>query len=121
MLSRRQFLHDKDGPFVIYSNAAFVGDPLIGMHYYDPSRDSRDQVSQYYTGVGEVMGAVELDQLFNRFGQQFRLKREGLFALDDARNNDLIFLGSSTENPLLKDIPNTREFVFHRFSNEKSR
>jgi hypothetical protein len=37
-----------------------------------------------------------------------------LFSLDDAKNNDLIFIGSPGENLTLLDIPSTKEFVFRR-------
>ncbi len=39
-----------------------------------------------------------------------------LFSLDDARNNDLIFVGSPAENLTLLEIPSTHEFVFQRIS-----
>jgi hypothetical protein len=109
------FLHGPEEPFVVYANANFVGSADSGMRYYDPSHDSRDQISQHYTGVGEVMGVLELQQLFQQFGgARFRVKRSGLFTLDDARDNNLIFVGSPTENLTLNQIPNTREFAFRR-------
>ncbi len=109
------FLHGPEEPFVVYANANFVGTADSGMRYFDPSRDSRDQISQHYTGVGEVMGVLELQQLFQQFGgARFRVKRSGLFTLDDARDNNLIFVGSPTENLTLNEIPNTREFAFRR-------
>jgi len=42
------------------------------------------------------------------------VKRGALFSLDDAKNNDLIFVGSPSENLTLLDVPGTREFVFRR-------
>jgi hypothetical protein len=109
------FLHGPEEPFVVYANANFVGSADSGMRYYDPSHDSRDQISQHYTGVGEVMGVLELQQLFEQFGgARFRVKRSGLFTLDDARDNNLIFVGSPTENLTLNQIPNAREFAFRR-------
>ena len=42
------------------------------------------------------------------------MKRGALFSLDDAKNNDLIFVGSPSENLTLLDIPGTRDFVFQR-------
>jgi hypothetical protein len=109
------FLHGPEEPFVVYANANFVGSADSGMRYYDPSHDSRDQISQHYTGVGEVMGVLELQQLFQQFGgARFRVKRSGLFTLDDARDNNLIFVGSPTENLTLNQIPNAREFAFRR-------
>jgi hypothetical protein len=43
-----------------------------------------------------------------------RVKRGTLFSLDDAKNNDLIFVGSPAENLTLLEIPSTRQFVFQR-------
>jgi hypothetical protein len=108
------FLQGSQVPFVIFSNAQFVGNPDTGMRYYHPSKDSRDHVTQNYTGIGEVMGVKELDGLFQRMGRQFQIKRGGLFTLDDARENNLIFVGSPTENLTLVEIPYHSGFVFRR-------
>src|SRR5262249_19050522 len=35
-------------------------------------------------------------------------------SLDDAQNNDLIFVGSPSENLTLTDLPGTKEFIFQR-------
>jgi hypothetical protein len=106
------FLQGSQLPFVIFSNAQFVGNPITGMRYYDPSKDSRDQISQHYTGIGEVVGVEELEGLFLRLGRQIQIKRGGLFTLDDARKNNLIFVGSPTENLTLGQIPQNSGFAF---------
>jgi hypothetical protein len=61
-----------------------------------------------------VMGVLKLDRVFHQFERQFRIKRGSLFALDEARDNNLIFIGSPTENIPLAKILNTHEFVFRR-------
>jgi hypothetical protein len=53
-----------------------------------------------------------LDDIFGRLHQSIRVKRGSLFSLDDAKNNDLIFIGSPSENLALLEIPNTQEFTF---------
>jgi hypothetical protein len=108
------FLQGSQTPFVVFSNPLFVGDPITGMRYYDPSKDSRDRVTQRYTAFGEVMGVEELEGLFLRMGRQIQVKRGGLFTLDDARKNNLIFVGSPTENLTLGEIPYNSGFVFKR-------
>jgi hypothetical protein len=115
------FLSAPEDPFVIFSNATFVGNAETGMRYFDPSRDSHDQTTEHYTGVGEVMGVLELDRVLWQLGRRFRIKRGGLFTLDDARNNNLIFVGSPTENLTLGEIPNTRDFVFRRLPSGRKR
>ena len=60
------------------------------------------------------MAVHELDHLFETFHRQIRVKRGSLFSLDDAKNNNLIFVGSPLENLTLLEVPGTQEFVFHR-------
>ncbi len=102
------------GPWVIFSNAAFIGRPEIGMRYYDPAKDAAREIWDHYTGVGEVLAVHNLDQVFAMLQHRIRVKRGSLFTLDEAQNNDLIFVGSPSENLTLLDIPNTQEFVFRR-------
>jgi hypothetical protein len=106
------FVSGPEEPWVIFSNAAFTGRPDTGMRYYDSKRDSKVQILDHYTGVGEVLAVHELDTVFSLFHQAIRVKRGSLFSLDDAKNNDLIFIGSPSENLSLLDIPGTQEFVF---------
>ncbi len=112
----RGFLTGPQEPWVIFSNAAFVGRPDAGMRYYDSSKDSRARVLDYYTGVGEVLAVHALDSVFAQLHQGIRVKRGSLFSLDDAKNNDLIFIGSPIENLILLEIPNTQDFVFQRIN-----
>ena len=106
------FVRGPEEPWVIFSNAAFIGLPDVGMRYFDPSRDPREKIFDHYTGVGEVLAIHSLDYAFDRLHQKIRVKRGSLFSLDDAKNNDLIFVGSPTENLTLLEIPGTQDFVF---------
>jgi hypothetical protein len=110
----KAFLTGPEEPWVIFSNAAFVGRPDAGMRYYNRARDSGAVILDHYTGVGEVLAVHALDNLFGRLHQQIRVKRGSLFSLDDAKNNDLIFIGSPSENLTLLEIPNTQEFTFRK-------
>jgi hypothetical protein len=110
------FLKSPEQPWVIFSNGAFVGRPESGMRYFDPKRDSTSQIWDHYTGVGEVLAIHELDQVFGELRHKIRVKRGSLFSLDDAKNNDLIFVGSPSENLTLSDLPSMREFVFQRLN-----
>lgn len=110
------FLSGPQQPWVIFSNGAFVGRPETGMRYFDPKRDSRSLILDHYTGVGEVLAVHALDSVFAQLGRPILVKRGSLLSLDDAKNNNLIFLGSPAENLPLRDIPNTREFVFQQLT-----
>jgi hypothetical protein len=101
-----------EGPWVIFSNAAFVGRPDLGLRYYDAKRDEKSVIFDHYTGVGEVLGVHQLDTVFDSLGTQIRVKRGSLFSLDDAKDNDLIFIGSPSENLTLLEIPGSQQFQF---------
>lgn len=106
------FEKSPEAPWVIFSNAAFVGRPDLGLRYYDAKRDAKSVIFDHYTGVGEVLGVHALDTVFTQLGGKIRVKRGSLFTLDDAKNNDLIFIGSPSENLSLLDIPGSHEFQF---------
>jgi len=110
----RPFTSGAEAPWVIFSNAAFVGRPETGMRYYNSLQDSKSTVYDHYTGVGEVLAIHALDDAFSTLGQRVRVKRGSLFSLDDVKSNNLIFVGSPSENLSLRDIPGTQEFVFQR-------
>jgi hypothetical protein len=110
----RPFLSGPEEPWVVFSNAAFVGRPETGMRYYNSARDPKNVIWDHYTGVGEVIAVHSLDQVFGLLHRNLRVKRGSLFSLDDAQNTDLIFVGSPSENLNLLEIPGTREFVFQR-------
>jgi hypothetical protein len=110
------FITVKEEPLVIFSNAAFVGRPDTGMRYYNAAQDGKAPILDHYTGVGEVLAVHDLDQVFGILHQSLRVKRGSLFSLDDAKNNDLIFLGSPSENLTLLEIPSTKEFIFRRIT-----
>ena len=108
------FLTGPEEPWVIFSNAAFVGRPDIGMRYYNRAKDSNAMILDHYTGVGEVLAVHALDGVFSQLHQEIRVKRGSLFSLDDAKNNDLIFIGSPSENLTLLEIPSTHQFIFRQ-------
>jgi hypothetical protein len=110
------FLAGPEEPLVIFSNARFVGQPDSGMRYFDASKDKGAVIFDHYTGVGEVLAVHGLDIVFTSLHQPIRIKRGSLFTLDDAKNNNLIFIGSPSENLALLDIPSTKEFGFRRIA-----
>ena len=106
------FVDGAERPWVVFSNAEFVGRPETGMRYVDPKRDTAPVILDHYTGVGEVFAIHELDVIFEELRHGISVKRGRLLSLDDAKNNDLIFVGSPSENLSLREIPGTRNFLF---------
>ena len=108
----RGFLQSTEEPLVVFSNAEFVGRPETGLRYYRPDQDAAASVFDHYTGVGEVISIHELDQVFARLGRPVQLKRGRLLNWDDAKNRDVVFLGSPSENLSLRELSLGREFRF---------
>jgi hypothetical protein len=108
------FVHAPEQPFLVFKTLPLVGSYVTGMHLFDSSRDNPKQEIQHFTGIGEAMGMLELAQQFERTGSRFRVKREGLFTIDDARHNDLIYVGSPSSALGMGEILGTREFTFRR-------
>lgn len=99
------FFHGPQETIVVFSNPLFVGNPETGFRYFDPARDSRDKINQHYTGIGELLGVAELDGLFQKSGGKFRIKPGGMFTFDEARGNNLIFVGSPQRTSHLGRFP----------------
>ncbi|HTS34585.1 MAG TPA: hypothetical protein VMH04_02875 [Candidatus Solibacter sp.] len=112
-----RFVNGPQQPWVIFSNGSFVGRPETGMRYFNPALDTKESfILDHYTGVGEVLAIHQLDRIFALFNHPVGVKRGALFSLDDAKYNDLIFVGSPSENLTLLDIPGTQDFVFQRLT-----
>lgn len=111
------FVGTPEEPWVVFSDAEFVGRPETGMHYFNPATDKGQPIMDHYTGFGEVLGVHALDLVFASFHHGLRIKRGRLLSLDDAENNNLIFVGSPSENLSLREIPTTKDFVFQRVAN----
>src|SRR5581483_2772995 len=112
----RAFVSGPEEPWVVFSNGAFIGRPETGLRYFDASHDDRSKILDHYTGVGEVLAIHELDRVFNLLHRDLRVKRGSLLSLDDAKNNNLIFVGSPAENLSLLEIPGSEQFVFRRMT-----
>jgi hypothetical protein len=108
------FLADNSA-LVIYSNAVFTGDSKNGLKYAPPSDPHGaalpDNYVDTYTGIGELASVYTLTQLFDRHNSHFILKRSMLVTWDEAKLNNLIFIGSVAENPSLRVLPSTRDFT----------
>ena len=99
---------------VIYSDALFVGNSTTGLRYAPPSdRDESFASGDFvdtYTGVGELASVYALARLFDHYHSGFVLKRSLLVTWDQARESNLVFIGSVAENPSLRLLPSSMNF-----------
>jgi hypothetical protein len=110
------FAVDPKQTWVIFSNARFVGNAVGGLRYFDPQRDTPQNIHAFYTGVGEVIGVHLLDQMFTDFGRSIRVKRGALLSLEDVEDTNLIFLGAPVENSTLQNLAVLHSFQFQEIS-----
>jgi hypothetical protein len=101
-----------DPALVIYSNAPFVRDGMMGLLRLPQDPALNQTIIDDYTGTGEVVGVHQLTKLFDAHRATFVLKRSRLVTWDEARTRNLIFVGSATENTALRELPDTTEFTF---------
>jgi hypothetical protein len=65
-----------------------------------------------YTGSGEVMATARIVQFLTAHSEPFFIKRSHLVSYEDIKENNVIFLGSSKEDQILKDLPASQELMF---------
>jgi hypothetical protein len=100
-------------PLVIFSNALFTGDQSNGMRYVaSMDKVKNGEYVDTYTGVGEVNAVYDLTRLFQERHATFTLKRSLLVTWDEARQRDLIFIGSVANNPALRVIADANSMDF---------
>ncbi len=101
-----------DPPEVIYSNARFVGDSKTGLRYAPAGGATNSEpVVDHYTGIGELTSVYDLTRLFDAHRADFVLKRSLLVTWDEAKQRNLIFIGSPAENPSLNAVPSLANFT----------
>jgi hypothetical protein len=113
-------LFDGPRPMVIYSNEPFVGNCEEGLRYarVGTTDKAAGAILDHFTGIGEVQSVFSLTRLFERSGVDFVLKRSAYVPWDDAKQSNLIFLGSTSENPALRVLPPTVDFTINPGSSE---
>jgi hypothetical protein len=124
------FLKPSEPILVSFSNTKFEGTAETGMKLLNPMShatksdapkngiENSRAITQHYTGIGEVMGVYALADFFSRARYPFKVKRSLLLTWDDLKSNNIVILGSSAENYLLRDLPQQQDFVFGVFKDE---
>jgi hypothetical protein len=122
-------LRSTEPVLVVYSNTLFRGTAEEGMRLLKPldapgsslgspsipqseAEQSKEPVTELYTGIGEVMGAYFLGDFFARVGHASRVKRSLLLTWEDLKTENMVVLGSPAENFFLRDLPQKQDFIF---------
>lgn len=135
-LDRRKFeplwgdlLRSSEPILIVYSNTLFQGTAEDGMKLFksldapgsslgSPSipqsetEQSKEPVTELYTGIGEVMGSYFLGDFFARMGHASRVKRSLLLTWEDLKTENIVVLGSPAENFFLRDLPQKQDLIF---------
>jgi hypothetical protein len=122
-------LRSSEPILVVYSNTLFQGTVEEGMKLFKPldapgsslgspsipqsvTEQSKEPVTEMYTGIGEVMGSYFLGDFFARLGHASRVKRSLLLTWEDLKTENIVVLGSPAENFFLRDLPQKQDFIF---------
>jgi hypothetical protein len=119
-------LRSSEPILVVYSNTLFQGTVEDGMKLFKPldapgsslgspsipQSESKEPVTELYTGIGEVMGSYFLGDFFARLGHASRVKRSLLLTWEDLKTENIVVLGSPAENFFLRDLPQKQDFIF---------
>lgn len=97
-------------PIIVYSNPEFAGRVETGMRLADPTLAAQGPINWSYTGVGEVMAVRQIAEELTSLGTEPRVKRARLFTWDDAKSNDLIFVGGQQQNLPMSQMPRLEKF-----------
>jgi hypothetical protein len=131
------FVSTPDPPLIIYSNAFFLmsqqGDlyryfedaahslplgakvpSLAGLERTGPMPSGVGPLYYFdaYTGTGEVVAAARIAQLLSQEGGNFDIERDGVVSYADIRGSNVIFLGASLEDSVLRTLPVKADLVF---------
>jgi hypothetical protein len=99
---------------IVFSNPRLLGTPETGMRYGGKAESpgNGSPVIDIYTGTGEVMAVRALTRQMDALGIRSQAKRALLFTWDQARSNDLVFLGGPVQNSPLEQFRRLEKLNF---------
>jgi hypothetical protein len=137
----KPFLLPSTPPLIVYSNAFLMmndagdlyryfinsGNPLpagakvpnlSGLDRRSPIPQGAGRLYYFdlYTGTGEVIAAARIAQLLAEHNQEFSIKRSRAVFFDDLHNNNVIFIGASLEDSVLRELPVETDLSFEQKS-----
>jgi hypothetical protein len=114
------FLSAAQPPIVVFSNHRFAGNSATGLRHFREGIDSPADSNDTYSGTGTVMAVGELSSLFSLAGRSARLKRAELLTWDEAKDANVVFVGSPDANVRLRELAPLHYFRFKSAYQEPS-
>jgi hypothetical protein len=102
---------------LVFSTPRFMGPVTEGLHFAPAGPVPPELLIEDYAGTGEVYGIGALAGFFGRYSQTIRIKRGRLLTWDDARQQNLIFVGGPNVNLHLGELPGLQRFRFDTTAN----
>ena len=107
------FASQSEPALIVFSNLKLIGSLTSGIRVMrSDSEDHGQPAITSWTTLGEVMGVFDITRTLAKFGRTPRAKSGQLLSWDDARDNDLIFVGGPLAETPLREVPVFREFQF---------
>lgn len=98
---------------LVFSHTRFLLEPG-GLRYVTDVQAPPELLNESYTGTGEVYGASALSSLFAHYWLPIRVKCGRFLTWDDARQQNLVFVGGPNVNLQLGELPELQRFRFSR-------
>lgn len=129
------FLSSSNPPLIVFANAAFLVSTRGIFYLYDPptvlampmgsrvasldvphpGRQQEPGPFYYfdaYTGSGELVAATRIAEFLTHLGGAFVIKRSRIVSYEDIKNQNVIFLGGTGQNLVLRELPIPQELTF---------
>jgi hypothetical protein len=102
---------------LIFSTPRMTGSATDGLRLAPSGPIPPELLVETYAGTGEVYGIGALAGLFAQYWRPVRIKRGRLLTWDDARQQNLVFVGGPAVNLQLGELPDLQRFQFITTSN----
>ena len=131
------FVASNGSPLIVYANPAFLVSTRGNFYFYDPptilsmpmgsrvsslgNQDTHPGRSEEsgpfyyfdsYTGSGELVAAARISEFLTSYGGHFLIKRSRIVSYEDVKNQNVIFLGGTGQDQILRNLPFSQELVF---------
>ncbi len=106
------FMKPGEETALVFSTPRMAGSAADGLRFAGSEPVPPQLLVENYAGTGEVYGVGALSGLFAQYWRPVRIKRGRLLTWDDARQENLVFVGGPSVNSHLRELPALERFRF---------